>query len=208
MLLGLLGFVASLTVLWHSMRSVMEVGGACASGGPYEVRQPCPTGVAATTPLSIFAGIASLGVYVVCAWRLGSPSFAWLAWPALFTSLGWNFLEFGVSPPHGEGVSPGWIVCAVVFLIMGLVPLLFAVNRNTLRSFVWGPERPREREGPVRQAVAARIAAPVVRPAAGRKHTTEERVTMLERLSRLHDEGALTDDEFAAAKRTVLEDAT
>jgi hypothetical protein len=72
MLVGLLGFVASLTVLWHSMRSVMEVGRACASGGPYEVRQPCPTGVAATTPLSIFAGIASLGVYVVCAWRLGS----------------------------------------------------------------------------------------------------------------------------------------
>jgi hypothetical protein len=91
---------------------------------------------------------------------------------------------------------------------MGLVPLLFAVNRTTLRAFVWGPERPRPPGPPVRPTVAARIAAPVVRPAAARKHTPEERVTMLERLSELHDRGALTDDEFAAAKRTVLEDAT
>ena len=29
-----------------------------------------------------------------------------LAWPALFLSLGWNFLEYGVNPPEAFGDGP------------------------------------------------------------------------------------------------------
>jgi hypothetical protein len=30
-----------------------------------------------------------------------------LAWPALFLSLGWDFLEYGVRNPFGDGVEWG-----------------------------------------------------------------------------------------------------
>ena len=47
-----------------------------------------------------------------------------LAWPALFLSLGWNFLEFGFDPPgEDDGLVWGWIVCGVVFWLMGGLPL-------------------------------------------------------------------------------------
>jgi hypothetical protein len=70
---------------------------------------------------SIFGGIAMLFVYAVSA--AGRESLWPLAWPALFLSLGWNFLEYGLDPPGAAGVAPGWLVCAVVFGLMGAVPL-------------------------------------------------------------------------------------
>jgi hypothetical protein len=48
-----------------------------------------------------------------------------LAWPALFLSLGWNFLEFGVQPPGG-GLAWGWLVPGVMFVLMGGGPLWLA----------------------------------------------------------------------------------
>ena len=35
----------------------MDLGGFCASGGPYVVAVECPDAVLATTPLSIFGGV-------------------------------------------------------------------------------------------------------------------------------------------------------
>ena len=46
-----------------------------------------------------------------------------LAWPALFLGLGWNFLEYGVRNPFGDGVELGWLIPGVIFMIMGGVPL-------------------------------------------------------------------------------------
>jgi hypothetical protein len=42
---SLAGISASLTVLFLGMRSVMDIGGACASGGPFVPRVECPQGV-------------------------------------------------------------------------------------------------------------------------------------------------------------------
>src|SRR5690606_5344155 len=94
---GVTLLVASLTVLFLGMRSVMEIGGACATGGPYVPRQPCPEGTW-LIPVSIFTGLAGTGL-VVAGTFPGGPKLWSLAWPALFISLGWNFLEYGVDPP-------------------------------------------------------------------------------------------------------------
>ena len=51
MVAGLAVVTAGLTVVFLSMRAVMNVGGACGSGGPYVIAQPCPGGVAARLPL-------------------------------------------------------------------------------------------------------------------------------------------------------------
>jgi hypothetical protein len=48
-----------------------------------------------------------------------------LAWPGLFLSLGWNFLEFTFSPPGG-GLAWGWLICGVLFVLMGGLPLILA----------------------------------------------------------------------------------
>src|ERR1700730_17777612 len=93
--LGTLGFVVCLTLLYHSMRAVMDVGGACASGGAYDIRTPCPKGVAWVAPVSVygmllFAAIGFLGVF-----SEGGPRPYVFAWSALFVALGWNFLEYG-----------------------------------------------------------------------------------------------------------------
>ena len=66
--LGTAIFIFCLTLLYSSMRAVMDVGGACASGGAYEIRQACPKGVGWVVPISIFgmffAGIFTfLGVF-------------------------------------------------------------------------------------------------------------------------------------------------
>ena len=37
--IGIFLVAVGLTVLFLGMRSVMEIGGYCASGGPYEIRQ-------------------------------------------------------------------------------------------------------------------------------------------------------------------------
>ena len=44
--LGTLLFVMCLTMVYESMRAVMDIGGSCASGNtPYEIARPCPKGV-------------------------------------------------------------------------------------------------------------------------------------------------------------------
>ena len=70
-----------------------------------------------------------------------------LAWPGLFLSLGWNFLEFSFAPPGG-GFAWGWLVCGVVFVLMGGLPLLLAFKsvrekiKSRLRSGrAWGLTR-------------------------------------------------------------------
>ena len=136
---GLAGLCAALTMLFWSMRAVMEIGGSCASGNvPYETTRPCPQGTGWMMTSSIFGGLFMLGLYAVSA--AGGPSLLPLAWPALFLSLGWNFFEYGVDPPFGSGVAPGWLVCGVLFALMGGLPLLLLLNSGWLQSLFTGKE--------------------------------------------------------------------
>ena len=110
----------------------MGSGGSCASGGPYVPAVECPDAVVALTPLSIlrvfiFGGLAGWGGASLGAAWLGLIA---LGWPALFLSLGWNFLEFpGFAPPDGEqgGFIWSWIFCGIVFVLMGGIPLAAAI---------------------------------------------------------------------------------
>jgi len=121
---SMLGVAAALTVLFFSMRAVMDIGGSCASGNvPYAITRPCPTGVPGLMVGSILLGLVFLGVY---AFSAVGPNLTLLAWPALFLSLGWNFLDYGVSPPDGStGPVWGWLICGVIFVLMGGLPLIF-----------------------------------------------------------------------------------
>jgi hypothetical protein len=189
---------ASLTVLFLGMRSVMEIGGACAQGGPFVPVRPCPAGVPGLMVGGIWVGLIAAGLYVWRASRARALSFVGFFWPALFLSLGWNFLEFGLDSPGADGLVWGWIVCAVVFFLMGGAPLLVVVP--------WFARRLRGQEPEV-PGLRARFAAR--RPAAPSPGDTEpssgaDLVTRLERLDALHRSGALDDREYEAAKAAVL----
>lgn len=141
--LGTAAFIFCLTLVYQSMRAVMDVGGACASGGAYQIRQACPKGVAWVLPVGIFgmfvAGIFTfLGVFPD-----GGPRPYVFAWSALFLALGWNFLDYGLNPPGENGTVVGWLICGIVFVLMGGVPLLFLLSPRAARWSLWGPDSQR-----------------------------------------------------------------
>jgi hypothetical protein len=207
---GIGGLAFSMTILWLSMRAVMGIGGACASGGPYVPAVECPDAVVLLTPVSIFAGMAALGLAIWGGASLGGGWVAliFLAWPALFLSLGWNFLEFGLRPPGGE---PGefvwsWLFCAVVFGLMGGVPLALGVwgARQAGSPSAGAPLAARQVFGTPRGRYAINV---IDRRPAPRSIDATELAGRLERLARLHVAGDLTDTEFEAAKRATLDEA-
>lgn len=181
---GLAGASGALTVMFLSMRSVMAVGGVCASGNTaFQPRQTCPTGVAGSMAGAIFLGLIFLGIYALNA---VGPNLTLLAWPALFLSLGYNFFDYGISPPGGGGVSFGWLFCGITFALMGGIPLLFAVH-----SLLTGRET---RMKPNVDALTDRVAARTGWGGSG--GSSDE----MQRLDALHRAGKLTDDEYEASK--------
>ena len=55
--------------------------------------------------------------------RREGPNLMVLSWSALFLSLGWNFLEFGLGLRMEGGAVIAWLICAVLFIPMGAIPL-------------------------------------------------------------------------------------
>jgi Short C-terminal domain len=220
---------AGLTMLWLGMRSVMDIGGFCAEGGPFVIEHHCPKGVAAIMPLSIWGGVIAGGIYVWQTIKHKVPSLVWLFWPALFISLGWNFLQYGISPPDGGGLVWGWLVCAVLFILMGAIPLLIALPfmvRAYMKNDAATMAAPRplagltpevvksaagaftamrklRKSGVLEEAVAKAMSdqAATASPAAA-----DDIVSRLERLDALHRSGALDDSEYEAAKRALLQE--
>jgi hypothetical protein len=212
---GLAGASGCLTILWLSMRAVMDIGGTCASGGPFEIARPCPKGVAGLVPLSILGGLVFFGLYLFKN-RLGGPNLAILAWPALFLSLGWNFLQFGLDPPGDQGVVGGWIFCGIVFVLMGAGPLVPVLSGRGIRRTLWGPGDATTSPGPI-ATVAAEALRTTVRSAVRPRSSSwgapprppapphgGDLVSELERLAALHVAGALDDAEFAASKQRLI----
>jgi hypothetical protein len=203
---GIAGLAFCLTLLFLGMRSVMDIGGACADGGPYVSRQSCPAG----TPLAMIGGIFGLflfgGLAAVGGARIGGAygGIVFLAWPALFLSLGWNFLEYGVRPPGGGGLAFGWLLCGVVFVVMGGGPLLGLLPARAsgrdpaaMRRLL-GDLQARQRQMVVRDR-------PTNGPlASGSRGERMDLTSRLERLAALHTTGSLTDAEFDEAKRRVI----
>lgn len=91
-----------------------------------------------------------------------------------------------------------YIVGFIVLLALGV----HALRRQTAREFPDAPSGTGGRSGPAWYS-GRRFAPAVAVPDAGRVHNGE-RVSDLERLSSLHDHGALTDEEFATEKAGLL----
>ena len=213
---------ACLAVLFLGMRSVMEIGGFCASGGPYVIEDPCPKGAAWMMPVSIMLGLLALGIHVVASFGLPGPRFALLAWPALFLSLGWNFWEYGLDPgaENGGGTAVGWIVCGVVFVLMGGVPLVGLLASPTGRRHLLWADGTSTTDRPTVRGTAASVSPLAVRqiraesamrpPGPARPSVDDDDVdpddltTRLERLAAMHRRGDLSAAEFEAAKSKLL----
>jgi hypothetical protein len=130
--------ILAITLTWtfYSMRSVMNVGGSCADGGPYVSAQPCPDGsflIAIAIPVMLITAMAGSAA----ALSINAPNLLIPMWGALFGSLGWNFLEFAVK---GNGIVWGWLVCGVVFWLMA-APAVYAIL-VALKNAVLPPSTP------------------------------------------------------------------
>jgi len=126
---------AFLTLFWLGMRSVMDVGGSCASSNSsFDVRQRCAGGGAVAVPLGIVLGLASLGGYVAVTAGTASQKLALAAWPALFVGLGINFVQYALAGPENEGIVWSWLACGVFFALMGIAPVVLA--RRSLRALL------------------------------------------------------------------------
>jgi hypothetical protein len=136
--MGLGGFVMGMTLLFMAMRGVMDLGGFVASGGPYQIAHQAPDWIW-VFPVSIIGGVIFLFVYSLFARRIGGIKWIALAWPALFISLGYNFLAYAFNPPGSQqGVVFGWLIPGILFEIIGGLPLLI-ILRETFRYLKhWG----------------------------------------------------------------------
>lgn len=126
---GVGGLLLCVTLVFLAMRAVMDIGGACADGGPYVSAQSCPDGATTALLLGVFAGF---GFGFLGSWagdRVGG--YGWipiLGWTALFATLGWNFLEYGLfDPPEGEGIVWGWLIPGILFQIMAWAPIVLGI---------------------------------------------------------------------------------
>jgi putative oligomerization/nucleic acid binding protein len=126
---GVAGVALCITIVYLAMRAVMDIGGACADGGPYVSANPCPDGVPLAMILSIFGLFLFGGLGMAGAGGVGG--YGWLpilAWTGLFASLGWNFLDYGLlNPPEGEGILWGYVIPGVLFQVMAWVPIAILV---------------------------------------------------------------------------------
>ena len=232
--IGVAGLAMCITLLYLGMRSVMDIGGQCADGGPYVIAQHCPDGAAAAMIIGMFGLFLFGGIALWGGVSLGDPwaEVPLLGWTGLFGTLGWNFLDYGVFNPPAEQVEWGFAIPGVLFEIMAFAPVVIA-----LWAMVSARPRPSARvaAGIVRQVRPIRPntlsirepepASPEAEAPEGPSLTDERRsmdgalaavvarrsaapsesvVAGLERLSGLHDRGSLTDEEFEAAKQALL----
>jgi hypothetical protein len=146
---GAAGFAAGLTCAYLAMRDLMiNSGGSCASGGPYQVAAGRECGSEAGLLIAgIFALLIFGGLYAAATSARGGPGSGmdagFLMWAALFGALGFNFLTLGFDPPANMSGAGGWIVAGVVFELMalgGVVPLMWSAREWLARG--GAPEEP------------------------------------------------------------------
>jgi hypothetical protein len=123
-------FTVCFTLLYQVSAIVMGLGGFCASGGPYVIETECPDAVVIFAPLSIFGGMIAAAIGLFFARGFGTPLVIW-AWPILFVGLGLDFLLASFVP---GGIAN--LIVAIVFIVMGLVPLVIALRVGATRLLI------------------------------------------------------------------------
>jgi hypothetical protein len=227
---------ASLVVLCVSIYELGHVG-SCASGGVYVSVRPCPRGseiYGLLIPACIFGGLLGVALYHAGGMRRREPRSrvplpVWM-WSLLFLGIAGSLAlaAFGPTAIDGSGVTTAAIVLLVVFVPMGLVPLVVALAGAGRPSR--GPAPPKiriEADGVTVVRVAdedrpapsgstgakpipgtgsgARAAGtPPPRPSTGRAPTAGDIVEHLERLAALRASGAITPEEFDRLKAALV----
>jgi len=213
-LVSMAGIAAALTVAFLAMRGVLDVGGQCASGGPYVIATPCPDGTW-LLPLAIPLGLLFVFAAIAAGTRIGGiyGSLPGLAWVGLFCSLGFNFLQYGfaaMGDPEADGGGIIFILLGIMFEVMGLVPLVTSLialragrglpgASSVPVDSAPGQEDPFLASGLFGSMAAADRGSSPDRPAGAGM------VDAIERLTALHQQGNLSDEEFVAAKRALIE---
>ncbi len=106
-----------------------------------------------------------------------------------------------------DGIHGGWIVCGVVFVLMGAVPLRWALP-HLWRVYVQGRDDPKPwHVSATGAAVGGAMDAMKLLNGLGRT-SHEDMTDALERLDDLHRSGALDDLEYAKAKDRVIRGET
>lgn len=123
-------FVFCFTLLFRTASVVMGLGGSCASGGPYVIEVECPDAVLLFAPLSIVGLFVAAGIALALARGFGTPLILW-GWPILFVGLGIDFLLASFVP---GGIAN--LVVAIVFIAMGLVPLIVVLRVGAARLLI------------------------------------------------------------------------
>lgn len=110
----------SVFITWFlaAMRAQMEVGGSCASGGPYVIVAPCPEHTTALVLVGMFGSVVVALAGTVSAVSVGAPNLLVPYWTATSGGMAFNFLADGFTAD--EGLVWGWIVAGVLALVMAL----------------------------------------------------------------------------------------
>jgi Short C-terminal domain len=126
-LLGVAGIAAGITLLALDGRALMNIGGFCAEGGPYEIAVHCPHNSEVIFLLGFLGGGAAI---VLAEWKssaigLGPGTVLLLAFTAVFGVIGLETLLAGFDPPGDEpGWAWGWLIMGTMFVAAAAVPLL------------------------------------------------------------------------------------
>ena len=133
--IGLSGTVFCLVILFLGMRWVLNVGGFVASGGPYRIAHQAPDWIW-IIPVSIFSAVFFILLHFFNSRKLGGIKILPFLWPALFLSLGYNFFDFAFNPPGSEGgLVVSWLICGILFVLMGGLPLLVVIRAILILIF-------------------------------------------------------------------------
>jgi hypothetical protein len=146
--LGLIIFFFAFVCFEWAIYHFLQIG-TCSSGGPYISRRQCPSGTIvlfAAVFGGIILGLIGIGIYAL----RGRPPdaddsyqgprvpFGILAWSLLFagTAVVSLWAVVGPNADPGPGAKTGAIIVAIVFLPMGIIPLLLAARRDRSSSSV------------------------------------------------------------------------
>lgn len=205
--------------IYHLVRT-----GTCASGGPYVSARPCPPGTGGQI-LALVGGIFGVfiggGIYMLRGGhrRTGRVGLGTMLWTLGFCMLAGGGILGAYGPAHASastGGKTGALIVAVVFIPMGIAPLLFSLFGSSKDGGedAWNPPAPDPIQahhfatprpaGAGGVAVAAPFVTFTTPTAPAATPSGPDAVTRLEQLAKLHAEGSLTDSEFAAAKARLI----
>jgi len=120
-------FMYGFTLLYAGASQLSNLGGFCASGGPFVIETQCPETLIWSFPLGFFAVFISWGIGYFFQRGFSAPVVVW-GWPILFVGLGIGFFQL---IPLG-GVFVG-VLCGTLFVLMGIAPLIFELRAGPRR---------------------------------------------------------------------------